>query len=164
MSEKKRFVLANINHETNTFSPIPTPLSSFTIGRPDGKPVAGTEALNIFRGTNTALAAFIDLAEEVEAEILLPVAGTAAPSGPVKDAAFNAMADAVCGAVKTGCDAAFLDLHGAMVTESYDDGEGELDKVRGIFSVTQIARQLGVAIQAPEVARTFSEIERQLSQ
>lgn len=45
-----------------------------------------------------------------------------------------------------------------------DDGEGELDKVRGIFSVTQIARQLGVAIQAPEVARTFSEIERQLSQ
>lgn len=45
-----------------------------------------------------------------------------------------------------------------------DDGEGEVDKVRGIFSVTQVARQLGVAIQAPEVARTFSEIERQLSQ
>lgn len=45
-----------------------------------------------------------------------------------------------------------------------DDGDGGLEKVRGIFSVTQIARQLGVVIQAPEVARTFSEIERQLSQ
>ena len=95
-----RFVLANINHETNTFSPVPTPLSSFAIGRPDGKPVAGAEALNTFRGTNTALAAFIDLAEEVKAEISLPVAGTAAPSGPVKDAAFNAMADAVCEAIE----------------------------------------------------------------
>ncbi len=31
--------------------------------------------------------------------------------------------------------------------------------VRGLFSATQIARQLGVAIQTSEVARTFSEIE-----
>lgn len=35
--------------------------------------------------------------------------------------------------------------------------------VRGLFSATQIARQLGVAIQTSEVARTFSEIEAQLS-
>jgi microcystin degradation protein MlrC len=140
MAKAKRFVLANINHETNTFSPVPTPLSSFAIGRPDGKPAAGAEALNIFRGTNTALAAFIDLAEEVRAEILLPVAGTAAPSGPVKDAAFNTMADAVCEAVRTGCDAAFLDLHGAMVTEGHDDGEGELlSRIREIVPDLPIA-------------------------
>lgn len=31
--------------------------------------------------------------------------------------------------------------------------------VRGLFSATQIARQLGVMIQASEIARTFSEIE-----
>ena len=35
--------------------------------------------------------------------------------------------------------------------------------VRGLFSTTQIARQLGVAIQTSEVARTFSEIESMLS-
>ena len=35
--------------------------------------------------------------------------------------------------------------------------------VRGLFSATQIARQLGVAIQTSEVARTFSEIEAQLA-
>ncbi len=141
MAKTKRFVLANINHETNTFSPVPTPLSSFAIGRPDGKPAAGAEALNTFRGTNTALAAFIDLAEEVRTEILLPVAGTAAPSGPVKDAAFNAMADAVCEAIGTGCDAAFLDLHGAMVTESHDDGEGEL-----LSRIRKIAPDLPIAV------------------
>ena len=35
--------------------------------------------------------------------------------------------------------------------------------VRGVFSATQIARQLGVAIPMNEVARTFSEIEAQLA-
>lgn len=34
--------------------------------------------------------------------------------------------------------------------------------VRGLFSATQIARQLGVAIQTDAIARTFSEIEAQL--
>ena len=34
--------------------------------------------------------------------------------------------------------------------------------VRGLFSATQIARQLGVAIPTSEVALTFSEIEAQL--
>ena len=33
-----RFVIATIKHETNTFSPIRTPLASFAIGRPDGLP------------------------------------------------------------------------------------------------------------------------------
>lgn len=36
-------------------------------------------------------------------------------------------------------------------------------KIRGIFSATQIARQLGVTIQTTEVARTFAEIEAVLS-
>jgi CBS domain-containing protein len=35
--------------------------------------------------------------------------------------------------------------------------------VRGLFSATQIARQLGVAIPTSEIARTFSEIEAQLA-
>jgi len=35
--------------------------------------------------------------------------------------------------------------------------------VRGLFSATQIARQLGVSIQTDEIARTFSEIEAQLA-
>jgi CBS-domain-containing membrane protein len=35
--------------------------------------------------------------------------------------------------------------------------------VRGLFSATQVARQLGVTIQTSEVARTFSEIEAMLA-
>jgi hypothetical protein len=41
------------------------------------------------------------------------------------------------------------------------DGAGR-HVVRGLFSATQIARQLGVAIPTSEVALTFSEIEAQL--
>ena len=48
----------------------------------------------------------------------------------------------------------------ALVVEH--DGEGR-QSVRGVFSATQIARQLGVAIPTSEVARTFSEIEAQLA-
>lgn len=38
-----------------------------------------------------------------------------------------------------------------------DAAEGPM--VRGIFSATQIARQLGVAVQTSEIARTFAQIE-----
>jgi CBS domain-containing protein len=34
--------------------------------------------------------------------------------------------------------------------------------VRGLFSATQVARQLGVSIQTSEIARTFSDIEAKL--
>jgi microcystin degradation protein MlrC len=136
-----RFVLAAIKHETNTFSPITTPLASFAIGRPGGVPLSGAEAMNAFRGTNTPLSAFIDIAEKDGAEISLPVAAEAAPSGPVSEQAFDTMADAVCDAVKKGCDAAFLDLHGAMVTERHDDGEGEL-----LRRIRKTAPELPIAV------------------
>lgn len=48
----------------------------------------------------------------------------------------------------------------AVVVEVDRNG---LQTVRGLFSVTQIARQLGVAIKSSEVARTFSEIEALLA-
>lgn len=44
----------------------------------------------------------------------------------------------------------------ALVIDS--SGDGEVQTVRGIFSASQIARQLGVAVQTPEVAQTFAEI------
>ena len=48
----------------------------------------------------------------------------------------------------------------ALVAER--DAAGR-SNVRGVFSATQIARQLGVAIPTGEIAATFSEIEAQLA-
>jgi CBS-domain-containing membrane protein len=47
----------------------------------------------------------------------------------------------------------------AIVVEPGADGR---QQVRGIFSLTQIARQLGVTINAGEIARNFAEIEAAL--
>jgi microcystin degradation protein MlrC len=119
-----RLVIAQMKHETNTFSPVPTPLARFARGRP--RPPEGREAYEAFKGTGTAIGAFIDLADKAGAQPVYPVAGSAAPSAPVENDAYEWMATRIVDAVAKGCDAVLLDLHGAMVTRSYDDGEGEL--------------------------------------
>ena len=119
-----KLVLAQLKHETNTFSPVPTPLARFGHGR--ARPWEGREAYEEFKGTGTALGAFIDLAEQAGAEVVLPVAAQAEPSGRVAQEAYEFIAGRIVEAVAKGCDAVLLDLHGAMVTERFDDGEGEL--------------------------------------
>ena len=119
-----KLVIAQMKHETNTFSPVPTPIERFALGRP--QPLEGEAVREAFRGTGTAIGAFIALAEEAGAEAVYAVSGNAPPSGPVHTAAYEAMAGRIVDAVKQGCDAVLLDLHGAMVTEAHDDGEGEL--------------------------------------
>ena len=114
-----RIVTARLNHETNTFSPLVTPLGAFN-------PLWGAAALEAGRVSTTALGAFIRFAEARGATVAVPVSAHANPSGPVADEAFEALCAAILDAVRPGCDAILLDLHGAMVTESHDDGEGEL--------------------------------------
>lgn len=48
----------------------------------------------------------------------------------------------------------------AMVVEEGADGS---QTVRGLFSVTQVARQLGVQLKVAEVAKVFAEIEASVS-
>src|SRR5258708_4751928 len=114
-----KLVLAMMMHETNTFSPVPTPLASF-------RPLQGEAAIEEFKDTTSQLGGFLHVAREAGAEIVLPVAGGAHASGYVERAAYEDMAEAIVGAVRGGCDAVFLALHGAMVAEHVDDGEGEL--------------------------------------
>jgi len=119
-----RLVIAQMKHETNTFSPVPTPLARFAHGTP--APLEGRAVYEAFKGTGTAIGAFIDLADQAGAEAVYPIAGNAAPSAPVETAAYEDMAGRIVAAVAQGCDAVLLDLHGAMVTRAHDDGEGEL--------------------------------------
>ena len=119
-----KIVIAQMKHETNTFSPVPTPLSRFATG--GGVPLEGAAAIAAYQGTGSAIGAFIELAQGAGAEIVVPVAGNAWPSGLVEDAAYEYMAGRIVAAVAQGCDAVLLDLHGAMVTQSHEDGEGEL--------------------------------------
>jgi microcystin degradation protein MlrC len=132
-----RLLIAMMKHETNTFSPVPTPLARFG-------PLGGEAAIRAFRGTGTGLGAYLDLAERERTEIVLPIAAGAPPSRPVEDAAYAHITDTICEAVaRGGFDGIMLDLHGAMVTESLEDGEGQfLKRLRAIDPKTPIAVSL----------------------
>jgi microcystin degradation protein MlrC len=116
-----KVLIARLNHETNTFSPVPTPLSAFG---PDG-PTFGAQAYRDNKGMRTAMSAFIDLAEQAGAEVVTPVSASANPSGPVDAEAYTTLTQCIVDAAP-GCDAILLDLHGAMVAENSTDGEGDL--------------------------------------
>jgi microcystin degradation protein MlrC len=135
-----RLLLAMMKHETNTFSPVVTDLARFS--RAGGKaPDSGAAAIAAYRGTGTVTGAYIDIAEREGAEFELAIAADAWPSGPVEDAAYEAISGAILDAVRRGgWDGILLDLHGAMVTRSHEDGEGTLlSRIRAIDAKTPIA-------------------------
>jgi microcystin degradation protein MlrC len=136
-----RLLIAMMKHETNTFSPVPTPLARF--GNGPG-PLYGEAAIRAYRGTGTGLGAYLDLASGEGAEIVLPIAAGASPSSPVEDAAYAEITQRICAAAaEGGFDGIMLDLHGAMVTQSLEDGEGQfLKRLRAIDPVTPIAVSL----------------------
>ena len=135
-----KFVIAHMQHETNTFSPIPTPWEAFG----NEGPFIGRAALEAMDGTRLPMAAYLDLARKEGAEIVTPVAAWANPSGPVDAVAYDRICALICDAVRQGCDAVFLDLHGAMVVEGgTDDGEGTLlERIRAVAPRVPVAVSL----------------------
>ena len=118
-----KILIARLNHETNTFSPVPTPLEAFA-------PSYGEQALRDNLGMRTAMAAFIDLAQGLGATLVTPVSAMSNPSGLVHATAYDELTRRIVEAAP-GCDAILLDLHGAMVAENSPDGEGDLlERVR----------------------------------
>lgn len=136
-----RYVLAEMMHETNTFSPQETPIDRFGRASPSGGILAGAEAIEAFGHTNTSFGGFYQLLEQRDATIEVPVVATAWPSGLVTDDAYEEMAGRIVDAARTGPDAMFLALHGAMVTQSHDDAEGEL-----LRRIRAVAPDLPIAV------------------
>ena len=132
-----RLVIAMMKHETNTFSPIVTDLARFHAWSCH----FGAEALAAYSATAMPIGAYIELARAAGAAIVTPVAAEAMPSGPVAEAAYERLAGAILEAVRAGCDAVLLDLHGAMVAEHALDGEGTL-----LERIRQIAPDLPIAV------------------
>ena len=118
-----RILSAEISHETNTFSILPTTLSLYKARRY----YRGEEIAQALSGTKTEMGAHLDAAKKYGWELVQPIAAAATPGGktPAKDWAH------LSGAVLEACqegpfDGVLLSLHGAMVTEDQDDAEGNL--------------------------------------
>jgi microcystin degradation protein MlrC len=128
-----------IKHETNTFSPVPTPLSRFFRGAPDI--LEGERAIRAYENTDSGLGGYIEVARRVGAEIVVPVAAESWPSGPASSDTHEALCKRVLDQVRRGgFDAILLDLHGAMVAEGVEDAEGDLlRRLREIDPKTPVA-------------------------
>ncbi|MCA8929115.1 MAG: M81 family metallopeptidase [Alphaproteobacteria bacterium] len=129
-----RIAVGGFHHETNTFAPTRASFDHFE--RTDGWPglLRGTAMLPTLAGKNIPLAGFAAAAQS-DWELLPTVWCNASPSAHVEEAAYEPIVRMLTEdlAALGPVDAVFLDLHGAMVCEHLEDGEGELlRRVRAI--------------------------------
>ncbi len=127
-----RFFIAMVSHETNTFSTIATDRRQF-----EAREVRyGGELLEAYRGTGTCLGGMIDAATERGIALAPSLAAAASPAGRVSKAFHEEAKARIVGDLRAAgpLDGVLLDLHGAMVPEGLDDGEGDLlGAVRGVI-------------------------------
>ena len=131
-----RIAIAGFLHETNTFVQRHTGMDAFLTADAWPGLVQGNALLNEVAGANIAIAGFIKEAV-AHSHVLLPLLWTSAnPSGPVTQHAYEKIWAMLAHELEQAMpvDALFLDLHGAMVAEHVDDGEGELlERIRDII-------------------------------
>ncbi|HEV3499923.1 MAG TPA: M81 family metallopeptidase [Bradyrhizobium sp.] len=123
-----RIAVGGLLHETNTFAPTKASYGDFVHGGGWPPMSQGAKLLEKMRDINVGMAGFVPAAE-AEGWELVPTSWCAAsPSAHVAKDAYERVAGAVVEGIKAAgaIDGVYLDLHGAMVTEHFDDGEGEL--------------------------------------
>jgi microcystin degradation protein MlrC len=119
-----RLFLAMLSHETNTFSNVPTDRAQF-----EARDLRyGGEIVEAYRGTGTCLGGMIDAAERLGVTLIPSVAASASPAGRVtRDIYEHVKQRMLADLGRAGrLDGVLLDLHGAMVPEGIDDGEGDI--------------------------------------
>jgi microcystin degradation protein MlrC len=122
-----RIAVGGFMHETNTFVPEPTPWAMFNQEGAWPGFTRGPEVLTKFRPFNIAVAGFMGVAEKAGHQMVPLSWSFAQPSGRVEDAVFErAVAYLLADIADAAPDAVFLELHGAMTTETIEDAEGEL--------------------------------------
>ena len=123
-----RIAVGGLHHETNTFAPQPATFERFA--EADGWPPLsrGPALLERTAGVNLPVTGFIAAVSAAGHEIVPLLWANAVPSGRVTRDAYEQLVGWLLTdlAAARPVDALFLDLHGAMVTEHLDDGEGEL--------------------------------------
>ena len=128
MTAPKLIAVGGFQHETNTFSPHKAPFEEFV--KQDGWPglTIGEDLFSVMAGLNIPLSGFIDSAQKSNCRMLPMLWCAAEPSSYVTADAFERIAEMFCGTLRNNqnLDAVYLDLHGAMVVETFEDGEGEL--------------------------------------
>ncbi len=130
-----RIAVGGFQHETNTFAPLKATYRDFE--QADGWPglTEGAAILTTFEGINLPIAGFLDRARTAGHELVPLLWCSASPSAHVERDTYERIVGRLLNLIKSAgsLDGLYLDLHGAMVTEHLEDGEGELlERVRAI--------------------------------
>jgi microcystin degradation protein MlrC len=140
---KPRVAIAGFQHETNSYGIGLAGLEEFEMADSWPRLLTGSEVIDETRGMNLPIAGFA-AAAKTQADLHPLIWCAAEPSGVVTDLAFDTIAwRIVKGLQQIGqLDAVYLDLHGAMITQSHSDGEGALlDRIRSV-----VGHELPIAI------------------
>lgn len=147
-----RVALVEFAQESNTFTVNTTGIGDFH----NSRYLKGAEMLGRLRGTASEIGGAIDAAGHHGWEIVPILAAHANPGGPVGEAARQE----ITGAVRTllagagALDGVFIALHGAMVTETDQDGESQfLREVRAV-----VGPDVPIAVTLDLHANVFDEM------
>jgi microcystin degradation protein MlrC len=123
-----RIAVGGFQHETNTFAPKKAGFAEFRDSGAWPALQRGPELLRNMVGMNLPIAGAVAALKEAGHELVPLVWAAATPSAHVTDDAYERIVGAMIDDLRAAppVDGVYLDLHGAMVTESLEDGEGEL--------------------------------------
>ncbi|HVL56852.1 MAG TPA: M81 family metallopeptidase [Burkholderiaceae bacterium] len=130
-----RIAVGGMQHETNTFAPSKADYTAFEHGG-GWPPIQRGDALfDAVAGANIPVQGAIEKLRAANHRLVPLTWASASPSAHVtRDAFERIVGDLVARLQAAGpVDGVYLDLHGAMVSEEFDDGEGEiLRRVRDV--------------------------------
>ncbi|AVO36926.1 M81 family metallopeptidase [Pukyongiella litopenaei] len=124
----RRVALAGFLHETNTFAPTRARMADFVQGGGYMPISRGRAVIERGRDINLGIGGAVEFGESAGWDMVPILWAGAIPSAHVcQDAYESITAEIISGIAGAGhLDGIFLDLHGAMVAEHEDDGEGRL--------------------------------------
>lgn len=123
-----RIAFGGFQHETNTFAPSKATHAEFL--KPGAWPglTRGEALFDAIKGINIPIAGYVEAARQQGHELLPLSWSNATPSAHVTEDAYERIVAQLLEDLSKlkDLDGLYLDLHGAMVAEHVDDGEGEL--------------------------------------
>src|SRR5688572_19072281 len=123
-----RIAIGGFQHETNTFAPSKAGYAAFEAGGGWPGVQYGEPIFRAVEGANIPAAGAIQALRALGHSLVGTAWAAASPSAHVTSEAFERIATELVKRIQAAAplDGVYLDLHGAMVVETYDDGEGEL--------------------------------------
>lgn len=121
MSLKKKIVISQFYHESNSFAPGLTHEDEFMFARGDEMDLVSEDSQN-------TIGAFAKKAEEYGWEVIPVVDAGCIPSGEIEKSLYEKIKTEIIKGIRENLplDGVLLSLHGAALAEGYDDTDGDL--------------------------------------